>query len=239
MNTLDEVFEFFLDDSEDLDPAMELDILAGGDPTTNAAENPEAAGGGAGTQAPATNPPQNVNADTPPDTEEDPGMDEDPTGGDMGGEDPGMGDDMGEEDEFGDEEGGDSMGDVDTNSGDPNNPDMERRINLRKLILALINAYEGSINAMTNGTPPADDNLATKYYNLQDKMTKARNILYEIATNDIYAKPYEDSLRRYSALNQLYSICVEYLNTILIKKPEDVKKKKRRPSAFRNNVKVM
>lgn len=223
MNTLDEVFEFFLDDSEDLDPAMELDILAGGDPTTNAAENPEAAGGGAGTQAPDTNPPQNVDADTPPDTEGDPGM----------------GDDMGEEDEFGDEEGGDSMGDVDTNSGDPNNPDMERRINLRKLILALINAYEGSINAMTNGTPPADDNLSTKYYNLQDKMTKARNILYEIATNDIYAKPYEDSLRRYSALNQLYSICVEYLNTILIKKPEDVKKRKREPSAFRNNVKVM
>lgn len=221
MNTLDEVFEFFLDDSEDLDPAMELDILAGGDPTTNAAENPEAAGGGAGTQAPDTNPPQN--ADTPPDTE-----------GDLG-----MGDDMGEEDEFGDEEGGDSMGDVDTNSGDPNNPDMERRINLRKLILALINAFEGSINAMTNGTPPADDNLSTKYYNLQDKMTKARNILYEIATNDIYAKPYEDSLRRYSALNQLYSICVEYLNTILIKKPEDVKKRKRGPSAFRNNVKVM
>ena len=223
MNTLDEVFEFFLDDSEDLDPAMELDILAGGDPTTNAAENPEAAGGGAGTQAPDTNPPQNVDADTPPDTEGDPGM----------------GDDMGEEDEFGDEEGGDSMGDVDTNSGDPNNPDMERRINLRKLILALINAYEGSINAMTNGTPPADDNLSTKYYNLQDKMTKARNILYEIATNDIYAKPYEDSLRRYSALNQLYSICVEYLNTILIKKPEDVKKRKRGPSAFRNNVKIM
>lgn len=223
MNTLDEVFEFFLDDSEDLDPAMELDILAGGDPTTNAVENPEAAGGGAGTQAPDTNPPQNVDADTPPDTEGDPGM----------------GDDMGEEDEFGDEEGGDSMGDVDTNSGDPNNPDMERRINLRKLILALINAYEGSINAMTNGTPPADDNLSTKYYNLQDKMTKARNILYEIATNDIYAKPYEDSLRRYSALNQLYSICVEYLNTILIKKPEDVKKRKRGPSAFRNNVKVM
>lgn len=237
MNTLDEVFEFFLDDIEDLDPAMELDILAGGDPTTNAAENPEAAGGGAGTQAPATNPPQNVNADTPPDTEEDPGMNEDPAG-DMGG-DPGMGDDMGEDDEFGDEEGGDSMGDVDTNSGDPNNPDMERRINLRKLILALINAYEGSINAMINGTPPADDNLATKYYNLQDKMTKARNILYEIATNDIYAKPYEDSLRRYSALNQLYSICVEYLNTILIKKPEDVKKRKRGPSVFRNNVKVM
>lgn len=223
MNTLDEVFEFFLDDSEDLDPAMELDILAGGDPTTNAAENPEAAGGGAGTQAPDTNPPQNVDADTPPDTEGDPGI----------------GDDMGEEDEFGDEEGGDSMGDVDINSGDPNNPDMERRINLRKLILALINAYEGSINAMTNGTPPADDNLSTKYYNLQDKMTKARNILYEIATNDIYAKPYEDSLRRYSALNQLYSICVEYLNTILIKKPEDVKKRKRGPSAFRNNVKVM
>lgn len=232
MNTLDEVFEFFLDDSEDLDPAMELDILAGGDPTTNAAENPEAAGGGAGTQAPDTNPPQNADADTPPDTEED------PAGGDMGG-DPGMGDDMGDEDEFGDEEGGDSMGDVDTNSGDPNNPDMERRINLRKLILALINAYEGSINAMTNGTPPADDNLSTKYYNLQDKMTKARNILYEIATNDIYAKPYEDSLRRYSALNQLYSICVEYLNTILIKKPEDVKKRKRGPSAFRNNAKVM
>lgn len=232
MNTLDEVFEFFLDDSEDLDPAMELDILAGGDPTTNAAENPEAAGGGAGTQAPTTNPPQNVNADTPPDTEED------PAGGDMDG-DPGMGDDMGEDDEFEDEEGGDSIGDVDTNSGDPNNPDMERRINLRKLILALINAYEGSINAMTNGTPPADDNLSTKYYNLQDKMTKARNILYEIATNDIYAKPYEDSLRRYSALNQLYSICVEYLNTILIKKPEDVKKRKRGPSAFRNNVKVM
>ena len=228
MNTLDEVFEFFLDDSEDLDPAMELDILAGGDPTTNAAENPEAAGGGAGTQAPDTNPPQNVDADTPPDTEGDPGMDEDPTGDDMGGED-----------EFGDEEGGDSMGDADTNSGDPNNPDMERKINLRKLILALINAYEGSINAMTNGIPPADDNLSTKYYNLQDKMTKARNILYEIATNDIYAKPYEDSLRRYSALNQLYSICVEYLNTILIKKPEDVKKRKRGPSAFRNNVKVM
>ena len=228
MNTLDEVFEFFLDDSEDLDPAMELDILAGGDPTTNAAENPEAAGGGAGTQAPDTNPPKNVDADTPPDTEEDPGMDEDPTG-----------DDMGEEDEFGDEEGGDSMGDVDTNSGDPNNPDMERRINLRKLILALINAYEGSINAMTNGTPPADDNLSTKYYNLQDKMTKARNILYEIATNDIYAKPYEDSLRRYSALNQLYSICVEYLTPFLHKQPEAVPKRKRGPSAFRNNVKVM
>ena len=66
----------------------------------------------------------------------------------------------------------------------------------------------------------------------------AKKILYEIATNDIYAKPYEDSLRRYSALNQLYSICIEYLNTILIKKKMPTKRKRRQPITFQNKVKV-
>ena len=231
-----DILEFFLN-NEDGDPAMEFDLLAGGDPTTNARENPEASqpqGGQPNTQAPEQ--PQAAAPQAGADTGMDAGGDTD-MGEDVGG------DDMGEEgdDEFGDEEGGEddgAMQNMDTNSNMAEDPDMERRINLRKLITALITAYSSSIDAMTNSTPPAEEGLATKYYNLQEKMMNAKKILYEIATNDIYAKPYEDSLRRYSALNQLYSICIEYLNTILIKKKMPTKRKRRQPIAFQNKVKV-
>lgn len=233
-----DILEFFLN-NEDGDPAMEFDLLAGGDPTTNARENPEAAqpqGGQPNTQAPeqpqAAAPQAGADMDAGGDTD----MGEDAGGDDMGG-------DMGEEgdDEFGDEEGGEedgAMQNMDTNSNMAEDPDMERRINLRKLITALITAYSGSIDAMTNSIPPAEEGLATKYYNLQEKMMNAKKILYEIATNDIYVKPYEDSLRRYSALNQLYSICIEYLNTILIKKKMPTKRRRRQPIAFQNKVKL-
>ena len=236
-----DILEFFLN-NEDGDPAMEFDLLAGGDPTTNARENPEAAqpqGGQPNTQAPEqpqAAAPQAAGADTGADAGGDMDM-----GGDAGGDD--MGGDMGEggDDEFGDEEGGEddgAMQDMDTNSNMTEDPDMERRINLRKLITALITAYSSSIDAMTNSIPPSEEGLATKYYNLQEKMMSAKKILYEIATNDIYIKPYEDSLRRYSALNQLYSICIEYLNTILIKKKQPMKRKRRQPIAFQNKVKM-
>lgn len=233
----DQILEFFLNDDEDYDPAMELDLLAGGDPTTEPG-NPEAqqqGGNVTANQNPPQQQPQPTGTQTLPqdNTTTDPGMDAGADTGDMD-----MGDDTGDDD-FGDEDGDDGgMGDTDTNSGDPNDPEIDRKINLRKLINALIIAYDNSINAMTKAIPPSEDGLGTKYYNLQEKMLKAKDILYEIATRDIYTKPYEDSLRRYSALNQLYSICVEYLNTILIKKPVAKKKTSNTSSAFRNNVKV-
>lgn len=236
MDPFDSVLEFLtLDDEDiDLDPAMELDLLAGGDPNTNP-NNPEAqqGQGAAGAGATTTGAPQNVNTNNPPTANNDTTNDaeddnmEDDTEDDMGGED----DDMGDEDDG-------STEDVDTNSGTSNDPDTDRRINLRKLILALINAYSTSIDAMTKSIPPADEALSNKYYNLQEKMAIAKNILYEIATREIYINPYEDSLRRYSALNQLYSICIEYLNTILIKKAPKKERKKNGPSAFANQVKI-
>ena len=102
-----DILEFFLN-NEDGDPAMEFDLLAGGDPTTNARENPEAAqpqGGQPNTQAPeqpqAAAPQAGADMDAGGDTD----MGEDAGGDDMGG-------DMGEEgdDEFGDEEGGEEDG---------------------------------------------------------------------------------------------------------------------------------
>lgn len=237
MSPFDTIMEFLtLDDSDiELDPAMELDLLAGGDPTTDPS-NPEAQQGTAGAGATSTGAPQNVNTDNPQNTNAE--NNDAPDEGDPDEEDD-MGDDMGgEDDEMGDEEDDGSTEDVDTNSGTSNDPDTDRRINLRKLIQALINAYATSINAMTKSTPPADEDLANKYYNLQEKMAMAKDILYDIATNDIYVKPYEDSLRRYSALNQLYSICIEYLNTILIKKAPKSQRKKTGSSAFTNQIKI-
>ena len=235
-----DILEFFLN-NEDGDPALEFDLLAGGDPTTNTRENPEAAqpqGGQPNTQVPEQPQAQTV---APQTTSTDTGAGGMDMGEDAGGDD--MGGDMGEggDDEFGDEEGGEdegSMQDMDTNSNFTEDPDLERRINLRKLVTALITAYSGSIDAMTNSIPPSEEGLATKYYNLQEKMMCAKKVLYDIATTDIYVKPYEDSLRRYSALNQLYSICIEYLNTILIKKKQPIKRKRRQPIAFQNKVRV-
>lgn len=228
----DQILEFFLnDDEESVDPAMELDLLAGGDPTTEPG-NPEAQQQAGGNVTQTQQPQQQAqpqNQQPPQDTMEDPTGADDM--GDMGGDE-----DMGEDDLGDEDEGG--MEDVDTNSTNPDDPDIDRRINLRKLINALIVAYESSINAMTKAIPPSEEGLGTKYYNLQNKMLQAKDILYEIATRDIYTKPYEDSLRRYSALNQLYSICVDYLNTILIKKTPP-KKSKSGSSAFRNNVKIV
>lgn len=227
----DSVLEFLSDDPS---PAMEFDLLAGGEPNPNdtggptPAENPQ--NQATQTQQPAQQPQaQNTQTtDTAPDTGDDTGD------MDMGNDE--MGEDMGD-DEFGGD--GEDMEDVDTNSTNTSDPDIERKISLRKLILALITAYDSSIIAMTKVTPPAEDGLSEKYYNLQEKMSCAKSILHEIAIRDIYTKPYEDSLRRYSAMNQLYSICVEYLRTIMIRKPGDIKRKKHQPTAFKNNVKVI
>lgn len=234
MNPFDSVMEFLSLDDEDMDvnPAMELDLLAGGDPTTDPS-NPEAQQQGTAGAGATTGSPQNVNTNTPPNANTDTQDDiPDDTGDDDETDDMG-----GDEDDMGDEDDG-STEDVDTNSGSSNDPDTDRRINLRKLIQALINAYATSIDAMTKSIPPADESLANKYYSLQEKMATARDILYEIATREIYIKPYEDSLRRYSALNQLYSICVEYLNTILIKRAPKKEKSKNKSSEFTNQVKI-
>lgn len=205
-------------------PAMELDLLAGGDPL----QNPVNAG-----QSSLDERIDQIDSQT----QQRPSQNEDPDGvqqqdddGDPSDEDimDGMPDqDGGDDDETGEDpdEGIDGE-DPNDQQMDPNmqqNVDMndaERRKNLRKLIVALHSAYSRSLTSMYTISPPANAELSARFYSLKDKMQKAKDILFTMATTDIVSKPYEDTLRRYTAMDTLYNICLETIDTLV---PKDEK----------------
>lgn len=191
--------------------AMELDLFAGGDPTVSPALQKN-----------------NKNSDQ---TVSDPDENAGSLNTNKSGNDPNaqQNDDASPED--GDDDTDDDMGD-DSEGGASISPDgpppetqdeLQRKINLRKLICALYSAFDSSIESMRQHDPPVDRDLSKRYYDLELKMVDAKNIIYTMAVTEISKSPYEDMLRKYAAMNELYTICVEYLNTILF--PTPMKKK--------------
>ena len=225
--------------------ALELDLLAGGDPTMSRNERAATGtadpggGGGAPQQQPQANtPPDNPSQDQAPD-ETDPTAQggEDPNA--MGGDDAaGMGDDagMGGEDDMGDEDGMGDAGTGDLGGGDTatteDPEELKRKINLRKLIVALHSALTGSIDMLQDTKTPEDDEIASSVDKLLARMRSAKEMCLELATKGIQFDPYEDCLRKYSSLQQFYKVAIATVDTLF---PENTEDSKAQKSQNRNN----
>ncbi len=243
-----------LDDLDDLFPALELDLLAGGDPTmsrdqrVSAGQTDPGSLGGANApgaqpqqadtpstdEAPTQNQNQGANAGGDDQAAPDEGGGDDAAAGDDAGAPPDEGGDTGEDDGTGeldeDEEdaaGGD-MGGGDTTTEDPN--ELKRKKDLRVLTCALYSSYVATLDLMKNARVPSDPALEERYSAIRNHMEKAKNDLFMMATETIKTDPYPDSLRKYTALNQLYSLSLKTLDTLIPKESADSKELEKRKS---------
>lgn len=207
-------FDALLEELYPSSPAMELDILAGGDPELP--KNERAAPIGTQDNQPITNDQGSQMATSPEDpagdpTEENPNMDDGMDG--MG--DSGLGGDLS------------GMGNGEIPSGetsttpkqDPN--DLQRKINLRKEIKALYDQVCANIDSMNRCEPPSTPAESKLFFEAEKKLDDIKNLLFSMATRDIYNNEYVDTIRRFTAVDKAYALCIDILNRLI---PKDSKK---------------
>lgn len=217
---MDALYESLIDELVDSTIAMEVDILAGGDPNLPRAERTAPAG---------TDDNQMIDTDQ---QNANPGVPEsdNPEGTadvDMGG------DDLGGEDDFGDAGGGDDdMGGMDNQSmqtptgPDPTNQnEVARKSDLRKCMNALYDQVSSSVESMSDNTQRLSPEQSEIYYTLKNRLSTMKDILFKLITEAILSDTYEDVLRKYTAIEHAYTLAIVTLDLII---PEKVQKRKRK-----------
>ena len=207
-------------------PAMELDILAGGDPSVPQAERGAVA-------------PQHGTA-TATDTTDMGNMaqQDDLSGGttpnldDTDTPDQGMDDAM----------GSDAPGGMDDtmNQGDApmDNPDMgmgntsptsefdlENKYKLRVQVKELYDVVKNSLDLCREATPPQDPEATHVFYELIKRLDEMKDILSRLMSDLIYRKPYADSLRRFTAVSKAYDLCIAAMYRVFPSEDENSKRK--------------
>ena len=207
------------------EPAMELDILAGGDPSVPPAERGAVA-------------PQHGTA-TAADTTDAGNMAEQD---DLSG---GTAPDVGAEDAATDDSGGDVPGGMDDTANQPDNMmdnamtdmnspanqnnefDLENKYKLRIQIKELASVVKASLNLCRESTPPQDPEACHIFYELIKRLDEAYNILTDLMSDIIYRKSYAETLRRYMSVYKAYNLCIAALYRVFPPKDENTKSKTR------------
>lgn len=217
---MDALYESLIDELVDSTIAMEVDILAGGDPNLPRAERTAPAGTDDNQMIDTDQ--QNANPGVP-----EPDNPEGTADVDIGG------DDLGGEDDFGDAGGGDDdMGGMDNQSmqtptgPDPTNQnEVARKIDLRKCMNALYDQVSSSVESMSDNTQRLSPEQSEIYYTLKNRLSTMKDILFKLITEAILSDTYEDVLRKYTAIEHAYTLAIVTLDLII---PEKVQKRKRK-----------
>ena len=198
---------------ESLSPAMELDLMAGGDTTLP----PEQRTSDAGTPG-AQSPDPNGGAS---------GMDNEPLG-------------SGGADDFGDEDPTDSDGmdggDDPSMGGDPTDPmtdngstftetpnELEGKNNLRIQAMALTDVVEAAITRCHQMEPPKDDDSRMAFYEITKRLEELKKALSNFMIEVMPRVNYVDCLRRFTAMNKVFDLLIAAVDKIFPENKEEDK----------------
>lgn len=204
-------------------PAMELDILAGGDPSVPAAERGAVAPQHGTNTATDTNDIGNMAQQDELSGGTAPNLDDagDPMGDDdFGGDAPGGADDTMNQQDM-------SMDNPDTGYGNTNQTsefDIENKYKLRVQIKELYDVVKSSLELCREATPPQDPEATHIFYELIKRLDEMKDVLSKLMSDLIYRKPYADSLRRFTAISKAYDLCIASMYRVF---PEDEDQKKK------------
>lgn len=215
---------YYNDMMDESTPAMELDILAGGDPSVPPAERGAVAPQHGTNTATDTNDMGNMvqqdelSGGTAPNLDDagDP-MEDDDFGGDVPG---GTDDTMNQQDM--------SMDNPDTGFGNTNQTsefDIENKYKLRVQIKELYDVVKSSLELCREATPPQDSEATHVFYELIKRLDEMKEVLSKLMSDLIYRKPYADSLRRFTAISKAYDLCIASMYRVFPPSDEDQKKK--------------
>ena len=215
---------YYNDMMDESTPAMELDILAGGDPSVPPAERGAVAPQHGTSTATDTNDMGNMaqqdelSGGTAPNLDDagDP-MEDDDFGGDAPG---GTDDTMNQQDM--------SMDNPDTGFGNTNQTsefDIENKYKLRVQIKELYDVVKSSLELCREATPPQDSEATHVFYELIKRLDEMKEVLSKLMSDLIYRKPYADSLRRFTAISKAYDLCIASMYRVFPPSDEDQKKK--------------
>lgn len=145
-----------------------------------------------------------------------------PGGDDMGVDDNLGGDEFGDgtggTDEMGDMNSTDSMGDT-SNENDPQALlDKKRNDTLFTMITSLHRAIDSNLNTMKEINPPSDEEANKLFFDTQNQLEYCKNLLFEIATQDLGNKEYVDILRRVTTISKVYELSIHIMEKIFPKK---------------------
>ena len=196
---------------ESLSPAMELDLMAGGD-TSLPPEQRTSDAGTAGAQSP------DPNGDAG-------GMDDEPLGS-------GGADDFGNDDPM-DSDGMDG-GDAPSMGGDPTDPmtdngststdtpnELEGKNNLRIQAMALIDVVEAAITRCHQLEPPKNDDARIAFYEITKRLEELKKSLSDFMVEVMPRVNYVDCLRRFTAMNKVFDLLISAVDKIFPKDKEE------------------
>lgn len=198
---------------ESLSPAMELDLMAGGDTSLPPEERTTDAG------APGAQSPGPGGAG---------GMDNEPLG--SGGAD----DDFGNDDPM--DSDGMNGGDDPTMGGDPTDPmtdngststetpnELEGKNNLRVQAMTLADVVDAAITRCHQLDPPKDDKTRIAFYEITKRLDELKDSLNNFMIEIMPRVNYVDCLRRFTAMNKVFDLLISAVDKIFPKIKEEDK----------------
>lgn len=200
---------------ESLSPAMELDLMAGGDTSLPPEQRTVDDTGAADAQSP------------------------DPNG--AGGMDDEFG--SGGADDFGNDDPADSDGmnggDDPTMGGDPTDPmtdngststetpnELEGKNNLRIQAMTLSDVVDAAITRCHQIEPPKDDDARIAFYEITKRLDELKSSLQNFMVEVMPRVNYVDCLRRFTAMNKVFDLMISAIDKLIPEvKDEDNKSK--------------
>lgn len=179
-----------------------------------------------------------LNEDTPPDEENDIGRTDNIFGADEGGDSSDSPDDTPTDEESSeDTDDIDGMDDgVDTNAEEditeedgPINPEITKKVNLRKNMILLHNILDSNIDTLLSYNPSQNIEESSKIlYAIIDNLTECKKILFNEIVDNFSTKSYASLLKTYIAVNRVYELAQKslekYFDGITIETPKKQKK---------------
>nr|DAP42296.1 MAG TPA: hypothetical protein [Caudoviricetes sp.] len=200
---------------ESLSPAMELDLMAGGDTSLPPEQRTVDDTGAAGAQSPDPNGAGGMDDEFGSGGADDFGND-DPADSDGmdGGDDPTMGGDP-----------TDPMTDNGSTSTDTPN-ELEGKNNLRIQAMTLSDVVDAAITRCHQIEPPKDDDVRIAFYEITKRLDELKSSLQNFMVEVMPRVNYVDCLRRFTAMNKVFDLMISAIDKLIPEvKDEDNKSK--------------
>lgn len=200
---------------ESLSPAMELDLMAGGDTSLPPEQRTVDDTGAAGTQSPDPNGAGGMDDESGSGGADDFGND-DPMDSDGmdGGDDPTMGGDP-----------TDPMTDNGSTSTETPN-ELEGKNNLRIQTMTLSDVVDAAITRCHQIEPPKDDDARIAFYEITKRLDELKSSLQNFMVEVMPRVNYVDCLRRFTAMNKVFDLMISAIDKLIPEvKDEDNKSK--------------
>lgn len=121
-------------------------------------------------------------------------------------------------------------------NGSQEEPDsIERKIRLRENVITLYGYISAAINKSVSTEFHGDVEYHKYFLYIQSRLNDCMELLYKLASEDIFVKPYIECLHRYITIKNIFDACIKMREKLSPLKDEDLSEINNNPKENREN----